>query len=102
MAAGKPLSSAEMTRVCLIFLLMRNAASVSSQFNGYNCDANYHSRYPGEKDTLLPLLPMAVKHTGKALTHGTTILRVQNAATLVTKKYSYSYMICVLNSFKFT
>lgn len=48
MAAGKPLRSAEMTRMCFIVLLMRTAASVSSQFNGYNCDANYHSRFPGE------------------------------------------------------
>lgn len=50
MTVGKPLSGAEMTRVCLIVLLMSNAASVSTQFNGYNCDANYHSRFPGEND----------------------------------------------------
>uniref|UniRef100_A0A8C4EP49 Zona pellucida-like domain containing 1b n=1 Tax=Dicentrarchus labrax TaxID=13489 RepID=A0A8C4EP49_DICLA len=39
-----------MTRMCFIFLLMSNAISVSTQFNGYNCDANYHSRFPGERD----------------------------------------------------
>ncbi|KAF3692660.1 Zona pellucida-like domain-containing protein 1 [Channa argus] len=36
--------------MCLIFLLMSEAVSVSTQFNGYNCDANYHSRFPGERD----------------------------------------------------
>ncbi|XP_037632108.1 zona pellucida-like domain-containing protein 1 [Sebastes umbrosus] len=50
MTVGKPLSGAEMTRMCLVFLLMSNAASVSTQFNGYNCDASYHSRFPGERD----------------------------------------------------
>ncbi|KAK2912373.1 hypothetical protein Q8A73_006486 [Channa argus] len=29
---------------------MSEAVSVSTQFNGYNCDANYHSRFPGERD----------------------------------------------------
>ncbi|XP_055370104.1 LOW QUALITY PROTEIN: zona pellucida-like domain-containing protein 1 [Betta splendens] len=46
----KPFSGAEMTRMCFIFLLMSKAASVSTQFNGYNCDAAYHSRFPGERD----------------------------------------------------
>ncbi|KAK9521007.1 hypothetical protein VZT92_020853 [Zoarces viviparus] len=50
MTMGKPLSGAEMTRMCCFFLLMSNAASVSTQFNGYNCDASYHSRFPGERD----------------------------------------------------
>ncbi|TNN59862.1 Zona pellucida-like domain-containing protein 1 [Liparis tanakae] len=36
--------------MCFFFLLMSNAASVSTQFNGYNCDASYHSRFPGERD----------------------------------------------------
>lgn len=52
MAAGKPLSGGRLLQVCLVLLLVMNAASVSSQFNGYNCDANFHSRYPGEMDTL--------------------------------------------------
>ncbi|XP_065327983.1 zona pellucida-like domain-containing protein 1 [Pelmatolapia mariae] len=39
-----------MTRMGFIFLLLSNATSVSTQFNGYNCDANYHSRFPGERD----------------------------------------------------
>ncbi|KAM7412941.1 hypothetical protein PAMA_020366 [Pampus argenteus] len=50
MTVGKLLSGAEMTRMCVIFLLMSNTASVSTQFNGYNCDANYHSRFPAERD----------------------------------------------------
>ncbi|XP_005937976.3 zona pellucida-like domain-containing protein 1 [Maylandia zebra] len=50
MTADKPLLGAEMTRMGFIFLLLSNAASVSTQFNGYNCDANYHSRFPGERD----------------------------------------------------
>lgn len=48
MTADKHLLGAEMTRMAFIFLLLSNAASVSTQFNGYNCDANYHSRFPGE------------------------------------------------------
>lgn len=44
MASEKP----EMMRLCFMFLLMKNLASVLSQFNGYNCDTNYHSRFPGE------------------------------------------------------
>uniref|UniRef100_H2LL54 Zona pellucida-like domain containing 1b n=1 Tax=Oryzias latipes TaxID=8090 RepID=H2LL54_ORYLA len=39
-----------MARMGFIFLLMSNATSVSTQFNGFNCDANYHSRYPAERD----------------------------------------------------
>ncbi|XP_071762038.2 zona pellucida-like domain-containing protein 1 [Centroberyx gerrardi] len=50
MTVGKPLSGAEMKRMYLIFLLMSETASVFAQFNGYNCDANYHSRFPGERD----------------------------------------------------
>lgn len=44
MAFEKP----EMMQLCFMFLLMKNLASVLSQFNGYNCDTNYHSRFPGE------------------------------------------------------
>ncbi|KAM9733700.1 zona pellucida-like domain-containing protein 1 isoform 1-T1 [Menidia menidia] len=50
MTLGKPPSGAEMARMCLIFLLMTHTASVSAQFNGYNCDANFHSRFPAERD----------------------------------------------------
>ncbi|KAL6116001.1 zpld1 [Pungitius sinensis] len=39
-----------MTQLCFFFLLMNNVALVSTQFNGYNCDASYHSRFPGERD----------------------------------------------------
>ncbi|KAM8853364.1 zona pellucida-like domain-containing protein 1 [Synchiropus picturatus] len=48
MSAGSALSGAEM--MCVIFLLISNGATVFAQFNGYNCDANYHSRFPGERD----------------------------------------------------
>ncbi|XP_034024780.1 zona pellucida-like domain-containing protein 1 [Thalassophryne amazonica] len=50
MIAGKHLSGAEMTRMCLIFVVLSNGATVQAQFNGYNCDANYHSRFPGDRD----------------------------------------------------
>lgn len=40
---------AEMEQICLILLLVSKALSVGAQFNGYNCDANFHSRFPGEK-----------------------------------------------------
>ncbi|XP_076002614.1 zona pellucida-like domain-containing protein 1 isoform X2 [Genypterus blacodes] len=39
-----------MTPMCFVFLLMSQSASVFAQFNGYNCDANHHSRFPGERD----------------------------------------------------
>uniref|UniRef100_A0A672FQM8 Zona pellucida-like domain-containing protein 1 n=2 Tax=Salarias fasciatus TaxID=181472 RepID=A0A672FQM8_SALFA len=39
-----------MTPTCLVLLLMSNAAAVYAQFNGYNCDAGFHSRFPGERD----------------------------------------------------
>uniref|UniRef100_A0A3Q2YJ03 Zona pellucida like domain containing 1 n=1 Tax=Hippocampus comes TaxID=109280 RepID=A0A3Q2YJ03_HIPCM len=40
-----------MTPSCfLVLLLMSGVASVSAQFNGYNCDASHHSRFPGERD----------------------------------------------------
>ncbi|XP_060901693.1 zona pellucida-like domain-containing protein 1 [Labrus mixtus] len=50
MTVGKPVSSAEMTPMLFVVLLMSNAWSVSAQFNGYNCDSNFHSRFPGERD----------------------------------------------------
>ncbi|XP_020510843.2 zona pellucida-like domain-containing protein 1 [Labrus bergylta] len=50
MTVGKPVSSAEMTPMLFVVLLMSNALPVSAQFNGYNCDANFHSRFPGERD----------------------------------------------------
>ncbi|XP_029964809.1 zona pellucida-like domain-containing protein 1 [Salarias fasciatus] len=50
MTVDKPPSGAEMTPTCLVLLLMSNAAAVYAQFNGYNCDAGFHSRFPGERD----------------------------------------------------
>ncbi|XP_054650830.1 zona pellucida-like domain-containing protein 1 [Dunckerocampus dactyliophorus] len=52
MTAAKRLPGAKMMPSCFIItiLLMSSAASVSAQFNGYNCDANHHSRFPGERD----------------------------------------------------
>lgn len=49
MTVAETLSGAEMTPMCFIFLLLSESASVFAQFNGYNCDANHHSRFPGEK-----------------------------------------------------
>ncbi|CAB1349029.1 unnamed protein product [Coregonus sp. 'balchen'] len=43
-------TGAKMERICLILLLMSRTTSVLAQFNGYNCDANYHSRFPAERD----------------------------------------------------
>ena len=43
------LSGAEMEHIFLIILLFFKALSVGAQFNGYNCDANFHSRFPGEE-----------------------------------------------------
>ncbi|XP_029571247.1 zona pellucida-like domain-containing protein 1 isoform X1 [Salmo trutta] len=40
----------KMERLCLILLLMSRTTSVLAQFNGYNCDATYHSRFPAERD----------------------------------------------------
>lgn len=40
-----------MENIVLIILLFSKASSVAAQFNGYNCDANFHSRFPGEKMT---------------------------------------------------
>ncbi|XP_066556364.1 zona pellucida-like domain-containing protein 1a [Amia ocellicauda] len=39
-----------MEQICLLLLLISNALSVGAQFNGFNCDANYHSRFPAERD----------------------------------------------------
>lgn len=40
-----------MEHILLILLLLSKALSVEAQFNGYNCDANFHSRFPGEELT---------------------------------------------------
>lgn len=42
-------SGAEMEHLLLTLLLFIKALSVGAQFNGYNCDTNFHSRFPGEK-----------------------------------------------------
>jgi len=42
-------SGAEMELMFLIFLIFSETLSVGAQFNGYNCDANLHSRFPGEE-----------------------------------------------------
>uniref|UniRef100_A0A8C4ZR18 Zona pellucida-like domain-containing protein 1 n=1 Tax=Gadus morhua TaxID=8049 RepID=A0A8C4ZR18_GADMO len=39
-----------MEQILLILLLFIKVLSVGSQFNGYNCDANFHSRFPAERD----------------------------------------------------
>ncbi|XP_076130805.1 zona pellucida-like domain-containing protein 1a isoform X2 [Alosa pseudoharengus] len=39
-----------MERICLSLLLISKALSVTAQFNGFNCDANFHSRFPAERD----------------------------------------------------
>ncbi|KAI9516418.1 Zona pellucida-like domain-containing protein 1 [Dissostichus eleginoides] len=41
---------AEMEHIFLILLLFSKALSAGAQFNGYNCDANFHSRFPAERD----------------------------------------------------
>lgn len=38
-----------MENILLVLLLLSEASSVAAQFNGYHCDANFHSRFPGEK-----------------------------------------------------
>lgn len=38
-----------MEHIFLILLLFSKVLSVGAQFNGYNCDANFHSRFPGEE-----------------------------------------------------
>lgn len=42
-------SGAEMEHLLLNLFLFIKALSVGAQFNGYNCDTNFHSRFPGEK-----------------------------------------------------
>lgn len=37
-----------MERIWLLLLLSVKLLSVTAQFNGYNCDANLHSRFPGK------------------------------------------------------
>lgn len=45
-----------MEHIFLILLLLSKALSVGAQFNGYNCDANFHSRFPGEELTQIHTL----------------------------------------------
>uniref|UniRef100_A0A3B1IJS2 Zona pellucida-like domain-containing protein 1 n=1 Tax=Astyanax mexicanus TaxID=7994 RepID=A0A3B1IJS2_ASTMX len=47
-AARQP--GADMERICLILLLLYKLLIVKAQFNGFNCDANFHSRFPAERD----------------------------------------------------
>ncbi|KAF4793771.1 Zona pellucida-like domain-containing protein 1 [Turdus rufiventris] len=39
-----------MEQVWLLLLLTIKVLPVTAQFNGYNCDANLHSRFPAERD----------------------------------------------------
>uniref|UniRef100_A0A8C1TBY8 Zona pellucida-like domain-containing protein 1 n=1 Tax=Cyprinus carpio TaxID=7962 RepID=A0A8C1TBY8_CYPCA len=39
-----------MERLCVILLLACKTFIVDAQFNGFNCDANFHSRFPAERD----------------------------------------------------
>uniref|UniRef100_A0A3Q3VYE5 Zona pellucida-like domain-containing protein 1 n=1 Tax=Mola mola TaxID=94237 RepID=A0A3Q3VYE5_MOLML len=39
-----------MENTFLILLLFSKGLSVGTQFNGYSCDANFHSRFPAERD----------------------------------------------------
>ncbi|XP_026116689.1 zona pellucida-like domain-containing protein 1 isoform X1 [Carassius auratus] len=39
-----------MERLCVILLLAWKTFIVDAQFNGFNCDANFHSRFPAERD----------------------------------------------------
>ncbi|TFK05334.1 E3 SUMO-protein ligase PIAS1 [Platysternon megacephalum] len=39
-----------MERIWLLLLLTIQVLSVTAQFNGYNCEANLHSRFPAERD----------------------------------------------------
>nr|CAQ15255.1 novel protein [Danio rerio] len=36
--------------MCVILVLFKGIHLAFSQFNGFNCDPNYHSRFPGERD----------------------------------------------------
>ncbi|XP_078089061.1 zona pellucida-like domain-containing protein 1a isoform X2 [Mustelus asterias] len=42
-----------MKQFSFLLLLAVKIHSADGQFNGYNCDANLHSRFPGEKDILV-------------------------------------------------
>ncbi|XP_056323176.1 zona pellucida-like domain-containing protein 1a [Danio aesculapii] len=39
-----------MERLCVILLLVSKTFIANAQFNGFNCDANFHSRFPAERD----------------------------------------------------
>lgn len=41
-----------MERIWLLLFLTIRVLPGSAQFNGYNCDANLHSRFPGKSDTV--------------------------------------------------
>ncbi|XP_059932045.1 zona pellucida-like domain-containing protein 1 isoform X1 [Gadus macrocephalus] len=50
MIGYKCVPQTEMRALILFCLLMSNTSSSLAQFNGYNCDANFHSRFPAERD----------------------------------------------------
>lgn len=39
----------EMEWICVPLLLFSGIHLAFTQFNGFNCDPNYHSRFPGKK-----------------------------------------------------
>lgn len=43
------LLGAEMEQIVSILLLLSKVLSAGAQFNGYNCDGNFHSRFPGKE-----------------------------------------------------
>lgn len=54
-----------MDHIHLILLLLSKAVSAGAQFNGYNCDSNFHSRFPGEKTTTIYTLLYLTELQGK-------------------------------------
>ncbi|KAI7800611.1 putative zona pellucida-like domain-containing protein 1 [Triplophysa rosa] len=42
--------SVEMEWICVSLLLFGGMPSALTQFNGFNCDPNYHSRFPSDRD----------------------------------------------------
>lgn len=45
-----------MEQIWLLLLLTTRVLPGSAQFNGYNCDANLHSRFPGKSETNFSLI----------------------------------------------
>ncbi|KAM3602184.1 uncharacterized protein V6R79_025818 [Siganus canaliculatus] len=43
-------TGAEMEHILFILILFTKVLSAGAQFNGYNCDTNFHSRFPAERD----------------------------------------------------